>query len=193
MLLLLNVIVVYVKFIWHLTYLMGWLFVFGALNVKNLALSTSYASAHRNTCFDIKMVSQIWPISLLCVYAYVSPNILIVYKRSRLRLNQDDRFPIIPGYKLTMICWCIGCKVRLHLVGVIIEHIEHKWEKSREKMVFVVVWLRVEKGKDFYEAHKFSLLLWQNTISPNWEENWRKSGQKYLDKIFIFPFYFFGY
>jgi len=38
---------------------------------------------------------------------------------------------------------------RLRLVGVFIGWMENDGEKSEEKMVFVVIWLKVEKGRDF--------------------------------------------
>ena len=44
--------------------------------------------------------------------------------------------------------------------------------------MFVVVWLKVEKGRDFSGAQEFSLLPHQNTISPNWGENGREKGGK---------------
>ena len=37
---------------------------------------------------------------------------------------------------------------RFRLVGVIIERMENKREKSREKMLFVVVWLRMERERE---------------------------------------------
>ena len=40
------------------------------------------------------------------------------------------------------------------------------------------VWLR-GGGEKSDEAHNFSLLLLQNTISPNWSEEW----ENYLDNI----------
>ena len=33
---------------------------------------------------------------------------------------------------------------------------ENEGEKSEEKMMFLVVWLREEKGRDFSRSHKFS-------------------------------------
>ena len=35
------------------------------------------------------------------------------------------------------------------MVGVFIEWMENDGEESEEKMVFVVIWLRVEKRRDF--------------------------------------------
>ena len=42
--------------------------------------------------------------------------------------------------------------------------------------------MREGGGEKSGGAHKFSLLLLQNTISPNWRENWSKKWKKYLDK-----------
>ena len=67
-------------------------------------------------------------------------------------------------------------------VGVILGRMENKGEKSGEKMMFLVVWLRVEKRRDFGGVHKFSLLPLQNTVSPNWRETWSEKWEKYLDK-----------
>ena len=38
-------------------------------------------------------------------------------------------------------------------------------------MALFTVWLRGGRGEKSGAAHKFSLPL-QNTISPNWRENW---------------------
>ena len=57
------------------------------------------------------------------------------------------------------------------MFGVILGRMENEGEKSEEKIMFLVVWLRVEKRRDFGGTHQFSLLLLQNTISPNWREN----------------------
>ena len=51
-------------------------------------------------------------------------------------------------------------------------------EKSGKKMVFVVIWLRVEKGRDFGGARNFSLLPHQNTFFLNWGENRREKCPK---------------
>ena len=63
-------------------------------------------------------------------------------------------------------------------------------------MMFLVVWLRVEKRRDFGGTHQFSLLPLQNTISPNWRENksesWTKIfGQNYPHFLFIITIFFF--
>ena len=42
---------------------------------------------------------------------------------------------------------------------------------EEEKIMFVVVWLRVENWRGFGGAHKFTLLPYQNIVSPNWREN----------------------
>ena len=42
------------------------------------------------------------------------------------------------------------------MVRVIIGGMKNCWEKSAEKMRFVIVWLRVENGKDFGGDHEFS-------------------------------------
>ena len=68
-------------------------------------------------------------------------------------------------------------RFRMCLVGVILRRMENEGEKSGEKMMFLVVWLRVEKRRDFGGAYKFSLLPLQNTFSPNWRENWVKIGK----------------
>ena len=61
---------------------------------------------------------------------------------------------------------------------------ENDGEESGEKMVFVVIWLRVEKRKDFgrWDPQVSFLTLPKHNL-PNWEKIWEKSGQKYLDKI----------
>ena len=68
---------------------------------------------------------------------------------------------------------------------------ENEGKKSGEKMVFVVIWLRVEKGRDFGGAHKFSLLPHQNIFLPNWGDNRREKcpkifGQNCLHFFFNF-------
>ena len=87
--------------------------------------------------------------------------------------------------------------LRLCLFGVILGRIENEGEKSGEKMMFLVVWLRVEKRRDFGGTHQFSLLPLQNTISPNWRENksesWTKIfGQNCPHFLFIITIFFFG-
>ena len=74
---------------------------------------------------------------------------------------------------------------------------ENEGEKSGEKMMFLVVWLRVEKRRDFGGTHQFSLLPFQNTISPDWRENesesWTKIfGQNYPHFLFIITIFIFG-
>ena len=86
--------------------------------------------------------------------------------------------------------------LRLCLFGVILGRIENEGEKSGEKMMFLVVWLRVEKRRDFGGTHQFSLLPLQNTISPNWRENesesWTKIfGQNCPHLLFIITIFFF--
>ena len=44
------------------------------------------------------------------------------------------------------------------------------------------VWLRGGEEKNG-GAYKFSFIPFQNTISPNWRENWNEKCGKYLDKI----------
>ena len=68
-------------------------------------------------------------------------------------------------------------RFRVCLVGVILRRMENEGEKSGEKMIFLVVWLRVEKRGDFGGAYKFSFLPLQNTLYPNWRENWVKIGK----------------
>ena len=73
---------------------------------------------------------------------------------------------------------------------------DNEGEKSGEKMMFLVVWLRVEKRRDFGGTHQFSLLPLQNTISPNWRENksesWTKIfGQNCPHFLFIITIFFF--
>ena len=85
---------------------------------------------------------------------------------------------------------------RLCSFGVILERMENEREKSGEKMMFLVVWLRVEKRRDFGGTHQFSLLPLQNTISPNWRENesesWTKTfGQNCPHFLFIITNFFF--
>ena len=86
--------------------------------------------------------------------------------------------------------------LRLCLFGVILGRIENEGEKSGEKMMFLVVWLRVEKRRDFGGTHQFSLLPLQNTISPNWRENESESWTKIFGQIcphflFFITFFFF--
>ena len=64
-------------------------------------------------------------------------------------------------------------------------------------MAFSIVWLKGRGGEKSGGVHKFSLLLLQNTISPNQKENWSEKQKKYLDKTaptsvsgFFFFFYF---
>ena len=79
------------------------------------------------------------------------------------------------------------------MVGVIIGRMENEVEKSGEKMVFVVIWLRVENGRDLGGAHEISLLPCQNTIFPNWRENRRERCPKIFgQKCLHFIFKFFG-
>ena len=68
---------------------------------------------------------------------------------------------------------------------------ENEVEKNGEKMVFVVIWLRVENGRDFGGAHKISLLPCQNTIFQIGEKIGEKGVQKYLDKIAYISFLIF--
>ena len=79
------------------------------------------------------------------------------------------------------------------MVAVILGRMENEGEKSGEKMIFLVVWLRVEKMRDFGGVHKFSFLPLQNTISPNWSENWSEMWKKYLDKTVPTSFNVFGF
>ena len=62
------------------------------------------------------------------------------------------------------------------------------------------VWLRGGGEEKNDGAHKFSLIPFQNTISPNWSENW----EKYLNKttptsfsvsgsFFFFFFFYFSF
>ena len=67
---------------------------------------------------------------------------------------------------------------RLCLVGVILERMKNKGER----MMFLVVWLRVEKMRDFVGTHKFSSPPPEHNLSIL-ERMVVKSGQKYLDKI----------
>jgi len=59
---------------------------------------------------------------------------------------------------------------------------ENRERKRGWKMAFSTVWLRGRGGEKSGEAHKFSLLLLQNTISPNWRETWSEKLEKYLEK-----------
>ena len=59
-------------------------------------------------------------------------------------------------------------------------------------MMFLVVWLRVEKRRDFGGTHQFSLLSLQNTISPNWRENESESWTKLPTFSFYYYYFFFG-
>ena len=86
--------------------------------------------------------------------------------------------------------------LRLCLFGVILERMENEGEKSEEKMMFLVVWLRVEKRRDFGGIHQFFLLPLQNTVSPNWRENesesWTKIfGQNCPHFLFIITIFIF--
>ena len=77
------------------------------------------------------------------------------------------------------------------MVGVIIGRMENEWEKSREKWCLCVVWLRMEKMRDFGGAHKFSLLPHQNTISSNWRENRREFFGPNCPHINVWQHHFF--
>ena len=68
---------------------------------------------------------------------------------------------------------------------------ENEGEKSGEKMMFLVVWLRVEKRRDFGGTYQFSLLPLQNTISPNWRENESESWTKLPTFSFYYYYFFF--
>ena len=60
-------------------------------------------------------------------------------------------------------------------------------------MMFLVIWLRLEKMRDFGRAHKFSLLSLQNTISPNLRENRSEKLTKIFEQNcphFLFTFFF---
>ena len=84
--------------------------------------------------------------------------------------------------------------LRLCLFGVIIGRMENEKEKSGEKMMFLVVWLRVENMRDFGGVHKFSLLSLHTQSLQIGLKMGVKSGQKYLDKIaHIFFLLFFFY
>ena len=89
-------------------------------------------------------------------------------------------------FKLTLRLLC--------LVWVILERMENEGEKSGEKMMFLVVWLRVEKRRDYGGVHKFSLLPLQNTISPKLRENRSEKLTKIFEQNcphFLFSFFFF--
>ena len=85
--------------------------------------------------------------------------------------------------------------LRLCLVGVILGRMENEGEKSGEKMMFLVVWLRVEKRRDFGGTHQFSLLPSKTQSLQIGEKMRVKVGQKYLDKIahifFLLLLFFF--
>ena len=66
-------------------------------------------------------------------------------------------------------------------------------ENEGEKIIFLVVWMNVEKRRDFGGVHKFSLLPIQNTISPNWRENGSEKWTKIFGQNcphFLFTFFF---
>ena len=71
---------------------------------------------------------------------------------------------------------------RVCLVEVKIGRMRNKERKIWWKMAFFTVWFRRGGGEKSGGTHKFSILLLQNTISPNWRENWSKKWKKYLDK-----------
>ena len=82
-----------------------------------------------------------------------------------------------------------GFSLSLCLVGVILGRMENEGEK----MMFLVIWLRVEKRRDFGGIHKFSLIPLQNTISPNWRENRSEKLTKIFGQNcphFLFTFFF---
>ena len=84
--------------------------------------------------------------------------------------------------------------LRLYLVGVILRRMENEGDKTGEKMMFLVVWLRVENMRDFGGVHKFSLLSLHTQSLQIGLKMGVKSGQKYLDKIaHIFFLLFFFY
>ena len=83
------------------------------------------------------------------------------------------------------------------MFGVILERMENEGEKSEEKMMFLVVWLRVEKRRDFGGTHQFFLLPSKIQSLQIGEKMRVKVEQKYLDKIahiffLLLLFLFFG-
>ena len=96
------------------------------------------------------------------------------------------------GKKVVWVGRCV-LNLRLCLFGVILGRMENEEEKNREKMMFLVVWLRMEKRRDFGGIHQFSLLPLQNTISPNWRENGSEKWTKIFGQncpYFLFTFFF---
>ena len=78
------------------------------------------------------------------------------------------------------------------MVGVILRRMENEGDKTEEKMMFLVVWLRVENMRDFGEVHKFSPLP-PHTTSPNWIENGSEKWAKIFGQNsphFLFTFFF---
>ena len=74
------------------------------------------------------------------------------------------------------------------MVGVIIGRMENEVEKSGEKMVFVVIWLRVENGRDFGGPMRFLSYPAKTQSSQIGEKIGEKGVQKYLDKIAYISF-----
>ena len=90
------------------------------------------------------------------------------------------------GKKVVCVGRCVR-NLRLCLFGVILGRMENE----EEKMMFLIVWLRVEKRRDFGGTHQFSLLPLQNTISPNWRENESESWTKLPTFSFYYYYFFF--
>ena len=84
-----------------------------------------------------------------------------------------------------------GSTSKLCLVGVILGRMENEKDKSGEKIIFLIVQLRVKKMSDFGGVYKFSLLPSKHTISLNWKENESKKWAKIFGKIAHIFFFIF--
>lgn len=63
------------------------------------------------------------------------------------------------------------------MVGVNIEKMKNEEEKSEEKIIFVVVWLRREKREDFSRLRVFSPNPLKH-ILPKLGRTWERKGSK---------------
>ena len=87
------------------------------------------------------------------------------------------------------------------------KRMENREKKIWWKMALFTVWLRGGGGEKSGAAHKFSLPL-ENTISPNWRENWSEKWKKIFVQNYpisfnhffffsfvtlLFVFFFFSY
>ena len=79
---------------------------------------------------------------------------------------------------------------RLCLFGVILGRMKNEGEKSGEKIMFLVVWLRVKKRRDFGGTHQFSLLPSKTQSLQIGEKMGVKVGQNCPQFSFYYYFFF---